>query len=308
MRYALYVQGFDQLKEKYSDNIANTIKGNCQIWAYLQSDDPETLREMSDKLGSYTTSSYQLSASNGRFTTPSSSQSVSLTERKLLNTDEVRRVKRPYQIITSRDHPAMMYAPDLSKWLFNQMLGMGDMEHNRSCGRNGKINGPLSPIPNRKSHCGISGSTIKRTSCAASPSRKTQGAALLMMIKFQEVSMKEKVKQTMGRLRKSVRVAGVGLSTLAASFFMSAPAYAAGVEDSQIVTGTEQLIGDLTTWLMVLAPVVSGLLIIYFCIRRGMADEMDQKKWNNRIVVAVVSCIGAVLGSATLNLILGYYQ
>ena len=131
MRYALYVQGFDQLKEKYSDNIANTIKGNCQIWAYLQSDDPETLREMSDKLGSYTTSSYQLSASNGRFTTPSSSQSVSLTERKLLNTDEVRRVKRPYQIITSRDHPAMMYAPDLSKWLFNQMLGMGDMEHNR---------------------------------------------------------------------------------------------------------------------------------------------------------------------------------
>lgn len=74
--------------------------------------------------------------------------------------------------------------------------------------------------------------------------------------------MKEKVKQTMGGLRKPVRAAGVGLSTLAASFFMSAPAYAAGVEDSQIVTGTEQLIGDLTTWLMVLAPVVSGLLII----------------------------------------------
>ncbi|WP_317399349.1 Mbov_0395 family pilin-like conjugal transfer protein [Anaerotruncus colihominis] len=120
--------------------------------------------------------------------------------------------------------------------------------------------------------------------------------------------MKEKVKQTRGGLGKSVRAAGVSLSTLAASFFMSAPAYAADVQSSQIVQGTEQLIGDLTTWLMVLAPVVSGLLIIYFCIRRGMADEMDQKKWNNRIVVAVVSCIGAVLGSATLNLILGYYQ
>ena len=48
--------------------------------------------------------------------------------------------------------------------------------------------------------------------------------------------------------------------------------------------------------------------IIYFCIRRGMADEMAQKKWKNRIVVAVESCIGAVLGSATLNQILGYYQ
>ena len=131
MRYALFVQGFDQLKEKYSDNIANTIKGNCQVWAYLQSDDPETLREMSDKLGSYTTSSYQLSASNGKYTTPSNSQSVSLTERKLLNTDEVRRVKRPHQIITSRDHPAMRYAPDLSQWMFNKLLGLGDMEHNR---------------------------------------------------------------------------------------------------------------------------------------------------------------------------------
>lgn len=58
---------------------------------------------------------------------------------------------------------------------------------------------------------------------------------------------------------------------------MSAPAYAAGVQDSQIVKGTEKLVGDVTTWLMVLAPVVAGLLIIYFCIRRGMADEMDQK-------------------------------
>ena len=35
---------------------------------------------------------------------------------------------------------------------------------------------------------------------------------------------------------------------------------------------------------------------------------MDQKKWNNRIVVAIVSCIGAVIGSATLNVIISYYQ
>lgn len=83
---------------------------------------------------------------------------------------------------------------------------------------------------------------------------------------------------------------------------------AGGVDSSQIVKGTENLIRDVTNWLMVLAPVAAGLLIIYFCIRRSAADEMDQKKWNNRIVVAVISCIGAVLGSATLNLILGYYK
>jgi len=89
---------------------------------------------------------------------------------------------------------------------------------------------------------------------------------------------------------------------------MTMPAYASGINDSKIVTGTEKLIGDVTTWLMVLAPIAAGLLIIYFCIRRSAADEMDTKKWNGRIIVAIVSCIGAILGSATLNLIIGYYK
>jgi len=102
------------------------------------------------------------------------------------------------------------------------------------------------------------------------------------------------------------------LSALAFSAFLmlatSMPAYASGIGGSKIVKGTEKLIGDVTTWLMVLAPIVAGLLIIYFCIRRSAADEMDQKKWNTRIIAAIVSCIGAILGSATLNLIIGYYK
>ena len=97
--------------------------------------------------------------------------------------------------------------------------------------------------------------------------------------------------------------------TILASAFLLSPQHvlASSVSGSKLATGTEQLIKDVTTWLMILAPIAAGLLVIYFCIRRSAADEMDQKKWNNRIVVAVVSCIGAVLGSATLNLILGYY-
>lgn len=108
------------------------------------------------------------------------------------------------------------------------------------------------------------------------------------------------------RITRTIQKAGA----LALAVFMlpSQAVYASGIQDSKLVTGTEKLIGDATTWLMVLAPVVAGLLIIYFCIRRGAADEMDQKKWNNRITVAVVSCIGAVLGSATLNIIIGYYN
>lgn len=116
--------------------------------------------------------------------------------------------------------------------------------------------------------------------------------------------MKRKIKNAALRLRAASAIGTAALLMLADSTTV----YATGVSQSKLATGTEQLIGDATSWLMVLAPVVAGLLIIYFCIRRSAADEMDQKKWNNRIVVAIVSCIGAVLGSATLNIIIGYYQ
>ncbi len=116
--------------------------------------------------------------------------------------------------------------------------------------------------------------------------------------------MKRKIEDVAARLRAAGAIGTAAFLMLADS----ATAYASGISQSKLVSGTKKLIGDATASLMVLAPVVAGLLIIYFCIRRSAADEMDQKKWNNRIVAAIVSCIGAVLGSATLNVIIGYYQ
>lgn len=84
--------------------------------------------------------------------------------------------------------------------------------------------------------------------------------------------------------------------------------YASDVSSSTLATGTKKLISDVTTWLLIIAPILTVVCIIYFCIRRSAADEMDVKKWNNRIVAAIVSCIGAVVASATLNVIIGYYQ
>lgn len=119
----------------------------------------------------------------------------------------------------------------------------------------------------------------------------------------------KKIKQLLSKCNEKRKAVTVSLMTAFIMLqMMPMTAYASSVGSSKIATGTEDLIKDVTTWLMVLAPVVAGLLIIYFCIRRSAADEMDQKKWNNRIMVAVVSCIGAVLGSATLNVIIGYYQ
>lgn len=131
IRFNLFIQSMMQLDEKYGKETAGTIKSNCETWIYLQADDLNTLEEVSKKLGNYTVSTYSLSSSHGKYTTPSSSHSINLTHRALLTIDEVRLISRPYSLIISRNHPAMMMAEDLSKWFFNNMFGLGDKEHNR---------------------------------------------------------------------------------------------------------------------------------------------------------------------------------
>ncbi|MFA9399346.1 MAG: VirD4-like conjugal transfer protein, CD1115 family [Clostridiaceae bacterium] len=131
IRFNLFLQSFAQLDEKYGKDAAKTIKGNCENWIYLQADDIDTLEEISKKLGNYTVSTYSLSSSHAKYSTPSSSQSINLTHRALLAADEIRLISRPYSLITSRNNPVIMYSPDLSLWEFNKMFGLGDKEHNR---------------------------------------------------------------------------------------------------------------------------------------------------------------------------------
>lgn len=118
------------MTQKYNKETAAIVKSNCQTWIYLQADDKETLQEICEKLGKYTTSAYQLSSQHGKYKNPSSSHSISLMGRELLTTDEIRRIKRPNQIVIGRSYPALMTAPDLSCWYFNKMCGLGDEEHN----------------------------------------------------------------------------------------------------------------------------------------------------------------------------------
>jgi heme/copper-type cytochrome/quinol oxidase subunit 2 len=113
--------------------------------------------------------------------------------------------------------------------------------------------------------------------------------------------MKRKMKQAWQWIKKTSIAFYLFLLT-------STTAYAGDLGSSKLATGTEDLINDLTIWLMILSPIVGVVLIIYFFIRRSAADEMDQKKWNNRITTAIISVIGAVLTAATLNLIIGYYS
>jgi type IV secretion system protein VirD4 len=131
IRFNYFVQDVKQLDDIYEQTKASIIRSNCENWIYLQTDDPGTLKELSEKLDKYTISTYSLSSNHQKFSNPSSSHNISLTGRDLLTPGEIHSIKRPYSLITSRNDPAIFYAPDVSKWFYNELLGLGDQEHNR---------------------------------------------------------------------------------------------------------------------------------------------------------------------------------
>lgn len=130
IRFHLFVQDYAQLDAVYEKDAAKTIRNNCETKVYLRSADPETREIISKDLDDYTTKGFSLTFNKHR--TDSSSSNSNLVGRRLLTPGEVDKIKRPYSLImqTSSD-PAIMYAPDLSKWSFNQRFGMGSESFNR---------------------------------------------------------------------------------------------------------------------------------------------------------------------------------
>ena len=85
-------------------------------------------------------------------------------------------------------------------------------------------------------------------------------------------------------------------------------ALAGAIGQSKLATGTEQLIKDVTSWLLVVAPLVTVVAVIYYFIRKTVSDEMDHRKWDSRISTAIICCIGVVAASLIINVIVGYYK
>ncbi len=83
---------------------------------------------------------------------------------------------------------------------------------------------------------------------------------------------------------------------------------ASAISNSKLATGTRKLIEDITTWLTVLAIPVTVGIIIYCFIRKGAADEQDQKMWQKRIVTSLVCGIGAILAASLVNVLTGYFM
>ena len=131
MRFSLVVQSFEQLDDIYGREQSKIVRDNCDCLIYLRSASPDTNADISRRLGKYTTSSYGRSNSTAAKHSNTSSASMSLIARDLLTPEEVKMLESPYVLVMLSGHnPAITIMPDISKWFFNKMYGMGTAEHN----------------------------------------------------------------------------------------------------------------------------------------------------------------------------------
>ena len=137
IRYFLFIQSYAQLENKYEKTGMETIKDNCDTTVYIKSNNNDTLKAVSDKLGDYTVQGYTTNTSSNSSGSKVTSvgSSNNLTGRKLLFPEEVGKIKRPYTLVITEDDPAIMYDPDLSQWKFNELYGMRGHIHNKKLRR-----------------------------------------------------------------------------------------------------------------------------------------------------------------------------
>ena len=82
---------------------------------------------------------------------------------------------------------------------------------------------------------------------------------------------------------------------------------ASGLQGSIFYTGLMKLLQDAGKAVAVLSPLIGGVMVGYFFFRRSAADEMDHKKWTNRINIAIFSGIAGALGGTIMSVIGSYF-
>lgn len=87
----------------------------------------------------------------------------------------------------------------------------------------------------------------------------------------------------------------------------STPGGTGNFANSEIATGTQNLINDIGTWLIIICGAAGAASAVYCLIRRGMADDVDGKMWTKRCITAVICAVGGALVGGVVKLISSYY-
>lgn len=88
---------------------------------------------------------------------------------------------------------------------------------------------------------------------------------------------------------------------------LTAAARGADLSESPLGVGLKRLLSDVSTYILVLSPIIAGVAAVVFLIRRSMADQADGKLWSHRIIVAVICGVGGMLVGGVIELITGYF-
>ena len=108
-------------------------------------------------------------------------------------------------------------------------------------------------------------------------------------------------------IRKKNKVILMAVILLTVFLLTPSAVFAEDIQSSKIFTGTMKLLEDSGIALMIAAPIAGVPILAYFWARRGAADEMDQKGWNKRILVALISMVGVELTGVIISVVMYYY-
>lgn len=108
-------------------------------------------------------------------------------------------------------------------------------------------------------------------------------------------------------INKNKKILLLAVILVTAFLLVPGTVLAEDIQSSKIFTGSMKLLEDLGKALIIAAPVAGVPIVAYFWFRRGAADEVDQKSWNKRIFVALISIVGVELTGVIISVIMYYY-
>lgn len=126
IQFHLYIQDFGQLEEIYGKEMTATIKANCNLMIYISTQNLETAKEISEKIGSKTIETESVSEQTGEsvfLMHPHGNISRSLMARPLLNANELMKLEDGKAIvIRMRMNPMLTTLDDCSRYDFYDTL------------------------------------------------------------------------------------------------------------------------------------------------------------------------------------------
>lgn len=131
--YHLYVQGFDQLNDRYDESIARIIRGNCNLTYFISSADLNTCKEVAESIGDETIWGLSHSANyNPIASSTGSGVNYSMSKRQLVDANElmVADNRDGNGIIVKRTYfsPSKVYLPDCSEYPWYEEMKTDETE------------------------------------------------------------------------------------------------------------------------------------------------------------------------------------